>query len=381
MGQVTVCDLTAAGKRELVQRVAASPVFTGSRTLQAFLLFITEHEIAGNPQLIKEQRIGCEVLGRRPDYDPADDNIVRVRARELRRRLATYFSTAGVSEPVVITVPSGSYVPVFSPRAAAVAPSLVPGAVAAPSAVRELWGQFFPEPGDELRVVASDAAFALWQDITGQSLNLGDYLGRKFLDSGDPSLREVAARRCVAPADLTIALNLAAVSNAFGGRVRSHFARNLGMQELRSGNAVLLGSRRSNPWVQLFEARLNFVLANPSEGGPRFENRRPLTGEPASFAIPCRLDVEGAERTEMESYAVITLTPNLSNTGHVILLQGLNMEATEAAGEFVTNPEELADLLSRIGHVSGSPVRPFEALLKLTSIPGGYANTQVIAWR
>jgi hypothetical protein len=151
------------------------------------------------------------------------------------------------------------------------------------------------------------------------------------------------------------------------------------MQDLRSGNTVLLGSRRSNPWVQLFETRLNFVLAGPSAGGPSFQNKLPQAGEPESFAIPCRLDVDGAERTEMESYALVALVPNLSNTGHVLLLEGLNMEGTEAAGACVTNPEEIVNLLRRIGHKPGTPVRPFEALLKLTSIPGGYADTQVIA--
>jgi antitoxin (DNA-binding transcriptional repressor) of toxin-antitoxin stability system len=196
-------ELTTTGKRELVERVIASPVFSGARTLQAFLLFITNHAIAGQTEHIKEQRIGCEVLGRRPDYDPADDNIVRVRARELRQRLAKYFSTSGAGEPVVITVPSGSYMPVFEPR-------LPPAQIARPApwsawteaqsaAVRDFWGQFFPEPGGELAVVASDAAFALWQDITGQNPNLGDYLGRKCFDTGDPNLREVAARHFAEP--------------------------------------------------------------------------------------------------------------------------------------------------------------------------------------
>lgn len=53
----------------------------------SFLLYITEHSIIGRTERLKEQSIGAEVLGRKPNYDPADDNIVRVRAHELRERL------------------------------------------------------------------------------------------------------------------------------------------------------------------------------------------------------------------------------------------------------------------------------------------------------
>ncbi len=385
-----------AEKRELVQRVLLSPLFSNSQALQSFLLFITEHSITGDVESIKEQSIGSRVLGRRADYDPASDNIVRVRAHELRQKLARHFTTAGSNEPFVITIPKGSYVPAFQPRSAANAPAADNGiselsayvprcacwTEAQWTAVRDLWGQFLSRPRQDLTVIAADAAFALWQDLTAQNLTLGEYLGRKYLDMGDPLLREVAVRRCVAPADLTISLHLVDVCEALGGRVKPHYARAITMEDLRSGGAVILGSRRSNPWVQLFEPGLNFVLAQDGHsGGPRFENRCPRPGEPASFGIPCRFDIDGTERTEMESYALIVLAPNLSESGPVLILSGLNMEGTEAAGETVTNPERLASLLRQIGHEPGTPVRPFEAVLKLTSMPGGYASPTLIAFR
>jgi hypothetical protein len=34
----------------------------------------------------------------------------------------------------------------------------------------------------ELRVVYADTSFALWQDLTGKTLGLGDYLNRTYLD-------------------------------------------------------------------------------------------------------------------------------------------------------------------------------------------------------
>ena len=57
------------------------------------------------------------------------------------------------------------------------------------------------------------------------------------------------------------------------------------------------------------------------------------------------------------------------------------MEGTAAVGDVVTNPEKLAVLLHKLGHKPGTPVKPFEALMKLTSIPGGFAYPEMIAAR
>lgn len=199
---------------------------------------------------------------------------------------------------------------------------------------------------------------------------------------GEPLLREVATRRCMAPADLNITLRLVELSGAFGARIRAQYARSVSMAEIRNGCAVLLGSRRSNPWGQLFEPRLNFVLGvDPSSGAPRFDNQAPKPGEPNLFGIPWRLDIEGTERTEMESYALIALVPSLSRGDYVLILEGLSMEATEAAGETVTNVEKLTDLQHQIGHRAGRPVQPFEALIRLTTVPGGYVNPKLASFR
>jgi hypothetical protein len=83
----------------------------------------------------------------------------------------------------------------------------------------------------------------------------------------------------------------------------------------------------------------------------------------------------------MVSYAVAALVPNLSGTGFVLILEGLSMEGTAAVGDVVTNPDKLTLLLRKLGHKPGTSVRPFEALMKLTSIPGGFAYPEVIAAR
>jgi hypothetical protein len=419
IGSVRV--LSVVEKRELVQRVVQSQTFASSQALRAFLLYVTEHAASSANERIKEQRIGSEVLGRKSDYDPATDNIVRVRAHELRQRLDKYFSTEGAREPVIVSIPKGSYAPVFAGRAPALESAVdrprkrarvwywLPWALSAglavavlflarsngkvqpvlqapppPVSMRDFWGPFFRDPGQEMMAIAADSSFALWQDIAGQELNLADYLSRKYLQiaTGNPKLRELAARRSTSPADLAVTLRLAEITHAFGGKLNSQYARNVDIRELRKMNAVLIGSRRSNPWVELFERHMNFVLTrDPRSAAPRFENRAPKPGELPAYGIPGIFDADGTEQQEFQSYAVIAIVPNQAATETAVLVEGLNMQGTEAAGEIVTNPERLKLLLRHIGHKEGTPVPPFEALIKLTSVPGGYTDAQAIAFR
>jgi hypothetical protein len=111
---------------ELVLRVADSVYFRKGPKLRAFLLYVCENSILGRPEDLREQLIGSKIFGRRPDYDPSDDNIVRVEARELRKRLETYFAQEGKDEAIVIEIPKGAYVPIFRPREDATSPLAVP---------------------------------------------------------------------------------------------------------------------------------------------------------------------------------------------------------------------------------------------------------------
>src|SRR5439155_13660372 len=74
---------------------------------------------------IHEQEVGHMVFGRPPDYDTVSDNIVRVHASMLRKRLEQYFAEDGAGETLTLEIPKGNYAPVFHERAA-VRPVLAP---------------------------------------------------------------------------------------------------------------------------------------------------------------------------------------------------------------------------------------------------------------
>ena len=97
-----------------LREVLASPSFQGSKRSQQFLEYVCLKSLSGEIGSLKERSIAVEVFGRQPQADMGDDAIVRVGAREVRKRLAQYYVTAkGVSAPVVIDLPSGSYAPEF----------------------------------------------------------------------------------------------------------------------------------------------------------------------------------------------------------------------------------------------------------------------------
>jgi TolB-like protein/Tfp pilus assembly protein PilF len=99
--------------RDHLKDVFASKAFAGSKRAQDFLQLIVEHALAGRFDSLRERMIGAEMFGRSIDYDTANDAVVRVKATEVRRKLAQYYQESTKPPLVRIELPSGSYVPKF----------------------------------------------------------------------------------------------------------------------------------------------------------------------------------------------------------------------------------------------------------------------------
>src|SRR6516165_8549461 len=99
--------------RSQLEKILASEGFARNDRLGGFLRFVVELELSGRGDELKESLIAVEVFGRRPDYDPRQDSVVRTKASRLRARLTEYYATGGSADPLVIEVPKGGYRPVF----------------------------------------------------------------------------------------------------------------------------------------------------------------------------------------------------------------------------------------------------------------------------
>jgi hypothetical protein len=98
---------------EQLERLLRSRRLRESQQLQAFLEYIVRETLESRQDGLKEYRVGCIVFGRKPDYDPRHDGIVRVQATTLRKRLEMYYAEEGIRDRVRIELPRGGYVPSF----------------------------------------------------------------------------------------------------------------------------------------------------------------------------------------------------------------------------------------------------------------------------
>jgi len=112
-------DSSESTKDEILselQTVLDSSAFRTSLRAREFLSYIVHRTLDGDGDSLKERSIGVHLYHRQPSYITGEDPVVRVKAGEVRRRLAKYY--AENAEPAIrIDLPVGSYVPHFQGRA------------------------------------------------------------------------------------------------------------------------------------------------------------------------------------------------------------------------------------------------------------------------
>jgi hypothetical protein len=101
-----------------LERICGSAHFRASKRSCEFLQYIVRVTLDGRVDSLKERSIGIDLFGRDISYEPSSDASVRVRANEVRKRLASYYASpvaAAETCSLRIQLPTGSYVPRFTP--------------------------------------------------------------------------------------------------------------------------------------------------------------------------------------------------------------------------------------------------------------------------
>lgn len=425
-------SLSVAEKRQLVARIATSPQLNKSVRLTELLTYLTEKSITRTSDGLREQEIGTNLFGRDPDYDTGQDNIVRVQVSQLRKKLIAYFNQSGREEPVIIEIPRGGYLPVFVKRSLPVAepasdrsrsivsqplilvlllfilltiifagltfrlwsqrqnssqlhtrhaPANESGSQTGRTALQALWRNIL-NPDRQTDVVLADSTLTILQDRSGRPLSLGEMLQRKFdatLPAGLPEnerndILSIVARRYTSFTDVELVGKILQIRLPDQNVPTFNIAREYQMRAFKAHNIILLGSKRSNPWVELIEPRMNFRFQySERQSDPIITNQAPQYGERPDY-IPGRNGI---------GYSVVAFLPNINQTGAVLILEGDNSISTEAAGEFVSSDEHLARFFSQIGYDPASAPSPpwFEVLLQTEKLQGVTKSFQIVGYR
>jgi hypothetical protein len=245
-----------------------------------------------------------------------------------------------------------------------------------------LWSRVFVKD-QPTTIVIADSSMVIVQNVLGKSFTLSDYIDRSFRNGieSEPNtvlrdaLRIISNRQYTSLADATLSGELRVHGTRMGARVAVQYARYMQVRDFNSGNFILIGSRHSVPWVELFEPGLNFHFEKIGGQGFGFRNQRPTSGEaPVYSGI-------APSTGQQESFATISMLPNLSRNGNVLMLAGVTMEATEAAGGFSMTNNFAEVLRKSLGWSSKQSVPFFEILLKTASTAGAPHKVEVIAWR
>ena len=96
-----------------MKRILSSDLFSRSAVLSNFLKFIVEETLKGNTDSLKEYTIAVVGLGKKSDFNPQQNAIIRINAGRVRRLLNEYYNGVGNHNYLKIEVVKGTYVPVF----------------------------------------------------------------------------------------------------------------------------------------------------------------------------------------------------------------------------------------------------------------------------
>lgn len=437
--------------REALAAVFLSTAFRASKQSQHLLQYLVDQTLAGHPDMLKERIVGARVFGRDPDYDTGADPIVRVRAADLRKRLAQYYNGEGAASPVKIEIHPGSYHPVFlsdSQPPVAVPASVEPldwaahlaadsgstGGATIPGtdlskvseephfarvhdtsrpsrrlaaerlvfsmvilllatmcfgmwthirdmnrtlrpwkyepALAGFWSVFL-NGQKSTDIVLSDSSFSLVEDISKEMFTLNDYLYHDYMSrlrDRTPemiaNLTMIANRNLGATGELKLTQRILAMDK-LNSNVHVYNAREYTPDLIKQDNVILVGSRISNPWNELFEDRMNFDFTFHEDKG--IVNRAPIAGEQTNYTW------DGSV-----GYCLVAYLPNPEHNGDALLIQGTSSETTQAAADFLLSENQLVSF-EKMLHVSKLPY--FEVLLKVSWVNEAPITTKIVAYR
>lgn len=445
-------ELNREEKLACLEKVLASRAMQGSESLKTFLRFIATKSLDDPDAQFKEHVIAKEVFGRKTNFDPRNDSVVRVQAGRLRSKLQEYYATEGKGDKILVDLPKGHYTPVFSyaPNFIASNGSEVSANFAPALAVTDTLSpeSSLPSSADAGEKTGRQSGLRVKWSIVGLAAVLFAFVLLAFYYQSEASrLRESMAGRppeslkgqapppfwsdflrspepvlvtfsnvlfsgtaetgmkLLKPLDTPVpsvgspALNqpdknasvltehytgigeamgvffLGDFFNRAGRPVRVKRSLLLTWDDLKTGNIVFLGSPAENYLLRDLPQKQDFLFQVMKDENQQtvfgIVNTNPTANEQRVYVAK----QEGPSRSQIsEDYALISLLKGLESDRRLLILAGITTFGTQAAAEYVTKPEYVEEIISRMntsGNAKAPSLPSFYQILIKVKVNGG----------
>ncbi|HEX4274957.1 MAG TPA: hypothetical protein VHZ74_06365 [Bryobacteraceae bacterium] len=414
-------DVRAEAERA-VERILQSRIFRTSEVLRHLFGYLAGKSLDGTADSLKEYTIGLDALGKPASFDPRQESVVRMHTARLRQKLAEYYRTEGIDDPIIIDMPKGGFRVTFEPRPV-IAPAIpIPVALPLPLtapmdnrgwqrreavlggalAVAVVFALFFmtrlwrveqndasaSSPPSAIASTWTPALRELWEPLLSSSRRLvvcvATPLFVKLPGFGvvrEPSINDwddAPASKKLSSIEDALRAGISEPSYSYTEAGTATGAFLLGQFLAPRKQAVLITRANVLSWPEIAED--NVIFLGPSTGIHQTEDLptnaqlvldpngiRNLSPRPGEAAFMQDHPAEsGAESGE--SYALISRVPAMNGPGAILMLSGNQTSSVMGGVQAFTNPALAQMLVSRLKTAGGSIPRYFQVVLSVKAM-------------
>jgi hypothetical protein len=407
--------------RQQMNRLLETHHFRNSRRYPALFRFIIEETLNGRGEFLKERLLGVQVFGRPADYDTASDPVVRVTVAEIRKRIAQYYHDEAHDHEMRIELLPGGYEPEFRtgrhPEQHDAALNHAEPVHPAPShsvsdvpfvAAKRISHTRWYMSGAVIAVLIAVGSMYVWQvmhpsaldefwaPITASSNHTVilclPVAGGKYGAAADSELSPTGEIRPIPTAIssqpkpttylaleslgenvvFSDVLALSRVSDV----VATHHAQSryllntaVTLDDLRQGPSVLIGAL-DNQWTLRALEQLRYQF-----GGSRLESYW-IVDTKTGKQTPWSMDLKTPIGSVTRDYGIVARIHDQATGQIEVLIGGIGMTGTAAAGELLTDPALIEGLRKKVG--PGFHDHNFEAVISTDVVNGSAGAPKIL---
>ena len=319
-----------------LDRILASESFRGSKRCQSFLRYVVEAAYSDGGDELKERTLGITIFGREPNYDTGTDAIVRVKANEVRRRLAQYSLSADPGRPVKISLNPGSYLPQISK---------------APQPLKQLAQAELKIPRIQSRrlfliaallslVIGLGVGLHLWMAQRSPVLRFWRPLlhqGKPIICVSTPNAYQLAITAPTAIGDSKAAVQVQQALQSLQQPSRVGMVADISEADLKEAPVILIGGPRFNHW--------NMSMANGFRFCFGLEGHVPVILDRSNPSRHWAFERTVLDGKITKDYVIITRVSRTQYERPMVSIAGLSVYGSRAGGLLLSDSAMLQHIL------------------------------------